>query len=271
MGTEQCEARITAIVKVDAARLNEFAGRVRFALAGRGNDDRLGHPGRDIQLSIQPRPITHGSVVVRVRHRPRDIRNRMQKRAVNRHRLSQQFAQTIGSLRTSNLLCTQLAVQRPDDRNQTLRINEPVEIRERALADPLHRKMLLRTRGVFALNHSSDFSRRSSFSAITKLNHWLRLPGLTQILDRPQRAYYWIEKRQQIHHEDVIQKQLTIPVQVFIPQTPQLFFEQPHILRAHHVLGPLSTSFLHQSSRRFIGLTQGGTRLLVAANVFLSA
>ena len=76
----------------------------------------------------------------------------------------------------------QLAAERLQDRRQTLRIYQPIEVRKRALANLLHRQVLL--------------SRH----------------GLTEIFNGPQRADGRIEKRQQVRDEHIVQKQPPIAV-----------------------------------------------------------
>ena len=119
---------------------------------------------------------------------------------------------------TTGVLPTQLATQGLNDRNQPLRIDQPVEIRERALADLVHRDELL------------------------------CLLCLAKVFDRPQRANRRIVECQQIGHENIVQEQPAVSVRVLVVQLLQLLFKQPHILRSDQLLGPDFRRF----RRRFI-------------------
>ena len=220
---QQGEAHRAPVINIDAARLQMLDRRVRFALSGCGNDNRLGKPRRDVQMRIEAGAMADGPVIVRVGHRPRDAGRRVQKRAVDRHGKPQQFAEIPFGTGASCLFHAQLAAQRLDDRDEPLRIDDPVEIRERALADPFHRKV------------------------------FPRLPRLAQILDGSQRADRGIEEGQQIGDEHIVQKQPAIAVRGFPPHRPQLLFEQPHILRANDLLR-------HPRGGLPTGLTRTGTR-----------
>jgi hypothetical protein len=83
------------------------------------------------------------AVIVRVGDRPRDFGHGLQERAIDSHRLLQQFVQIVFHRRRSSLFAAQLAAQRFNDRSQALGIDELVEIRERAFTDFVHRQVFL--------------------------------------------------------------------------------------------------------------------------------
>lgn len=94
----------------------------------------------------------------------------------------QQLLQIVLDSRLPALPATQLAAERWQDRRQTLRVHQPIEVRKRALTNLLHRQVLL------------------------------SLYGLTEIFNGPQRADGRIEKRQQVRDEHIVQKQPPIAV-----------------------------------------------------------
>ena len=85
MGSQQSKTRVAAIIQINATPLQMLDRRVRFALARVGNDNRFRQPSRDVDPSIQASPVTRGAVIVRVGHRPRHVRHRVQERAIDGH------------------------------------------------------------------------------------------------------------------------------------------------------------------------------------------
>ncbi len=95
MRSQQSEAGVAAIIKIDPASQDILDRRIRFALARLRNHDCLGQPRGDIDLSIQASPIACRSVVIRVGHRPCHVGHGRQERAVDGHGLLQQFVQIV--------------------------------------------------------------------------------------------------------------------------------------------------------------------------------
>ena len=66
----------------------------------------------------------------------------------------------------------------------------------------------------------------------------LDLWSLTEVFNRAKRANSGIEEGNQVHHEDVVQEQVTVPMRALFTQRREYFFERSDILCSNDLLRP---------------------------------
>ena len=141
-------------------------------------------------------------MIVRVGNRPRHVGHRVQKRTVHGDGLFEQGIQ-VGIVATMwDLFVGELRSQRRDDGIQPLWIDQPIKIRQRALA---------------------DFADGEMF---------LCLLCLADVFDGSQGPNRGIEKREQVDDKHIIEKEFTIAMLAILPEATQMFVEHSDILGA---------------------------------------
>jgi hypothetical protein len=144
-------------------------------------------------------------------NRPSHVGRDGEERTIDRQHFTQGLRQIGGQAAPAPPCCGLL--QARHDRLQQGWIGHAMEVREGALAQATRRKMPL------------------------------RLPSLTEILDRPQTPQRRIEERQQVCNHHVVEKQLAIAMRRAVAQRAHVGLQHPHIFAAGNRLWPIRKVF----------------------------